>query len=408
MALPPFKALDLLLLAGLIITAPLSWASPVWLWKVYTFPAGLFKACFHYKRTGSMVRNMVFIAAGRITRLQAACIQIRVLAANIERNFQYLREFSPLGWRPEIRIVGAENIKSALEAGRGGILWVAPFLFNQLVVKKGLYEAGFRISHLSSFRHGQSGSRFGQRFINPVRTKPESSYVDERIIITPPGSSLTYVRAVQRRLRENGLVSITCQYMAEKMIEVSILNGKLDLATGPASFAHATGAKLLPVFTIRSGTGKFRIIIGSPIELPATCNRDAVIEFVTQKYAELVESYLINYPDLFMHWGSLRRSRKKQRVAEGTPGSRVMSDKRAQIFTRLAPILKFMKGADGNQELAEETQLLGRGVGLDSVEVLQLVTLIEKEYGVMIDDDEVAPHHFRSVGSLLTFIEGKL
>jgi acyl carrier protein/lauroyl/myristoyl acyltransferase len=406
--LPWFKVADLVLLAGLVTTAPLSWATPERLWRIYTFPVAFFKACLQYKGTRSRIRNIALLAPNRITRLQAACVEIRVIAANVERNFQYLREFSPLGWRPEIRVIGVENINNALAAGRGGILWVAPFSFNQLVVKKGLHEVGFRISHLSSYRHGQSGSRFGQRFINPIRTKPESSYVDERIIITPPGSSLAYVRRVERRLRENKLVSITCQYMAEKMIEVPMLNGRFDLATGPASFACATGAKLLPVFTIRSGTGKFDIIIEPPIELRSTCNRDAAVELLTQKYAKRVESFLIKFPYLFMHWASLRKSSRKRRGSGSDPGRQVMAGKRAQVFTLLAPILESMKGPGVNHGLGEETELLGRGIGLDSVEVLQLVTLIEKEYGVMIDDEELAPHHFRSVASLLTFIESKL
>jgi acyl carrier protein len=42
------------------------------------------------------------------------------------------------------------------------------------------------------------------------------------------------------------------------------------------------------------------------------------------------------------------------------------------------------------------------------VEVLQLVAAIEEEFELTIDDDELVPDHFRSMGNLITFIERRL
>jgi acyl carrier protein len=81
---------------------------------------------------------------------------------------------------------------------------------------------------------------------------------------------------------------------------------------------------------------------------------------------------------------------------------------RGKILGRIGPLLATLKGTNNGDGLDEEMGLLGRGIGLDSIEVLQLVTAIEKEFDVTIDDDELLPEQFRSVGNLITFIEGKL
>jgi acyl carrier protein len=87
---------------------------------------------------------------------------------------------------------------------------------------------------------------------------------------------------------------------------------------------------------------------------------------------------------------------------------RAMQRNRAKILGRIIPLINSLKGTNNSHELDEEMGLLGRGIGVDSIEVLQLVTAIEKEFDLTIDDDELAAEQFRSVGNLITFIEGKL
>lgn len=58
--------------------------------------------------------------------------------------------------------------------------------------------------------------------------------------------------------------------------------------------------------------------------------------------------------------------------------------------------------------LDERMGLLGEGIGLDSVEALQLVAAAEEEFGLTVRDDELLPEHFRTVGDFVTFIERRL
>ena len=52
-----------------------------------------------------------------------------------------------------------------------------------------------------------------------------------------------------------------------------------------------------------------------------------------------------------------------------------------------------------------DTGLYGKGIGLDSIEVLQIVAAIEEHYDTTLEDDELEPRHFQTVGALARFIE---
>lgn len=58
--------------------------------------------------------------------------------------------------------------------------------------------------------------------------------------------------------------------------------------------------------------------------------------------------------------------------------------------------------------LQKETPLLGAIPEFDSMVVVTLLTGIEEQYGVMIDDDEVGADIFETIGSLVQFVEQKI
>ena len=86
-----------------------------------------------------------------------------------------------------------------------------------------------------------------------------------------------------------------------------------------------------------------------------------------------------------------------------------MRVKREEILARIREILnEGLKLAVNGDSLGEEVGLLGRGIGLDSIEVLQVVAATEEEFGLTIDDDELRPEYFFTLGSLVTFIQVRL
>lgn len=52
--------------------------------------------------------------------------------------------------------------------------------------------------------------------------------------------------------------------------------------------------------------------------------------------------------------------------------------------------------------------LFGEGLGLDSVDALELVVAMEKEFGIKIRSDEISPDAFSSVGHLSRFIAERM
>jgi acyl carrier protein len=60
------------------------------------------------------------------------------------------------------------------------------------------------------------------------------------------------------------------------------------------------------------------------------------------------------------------------------------------------------------QEITADTPILGKGLGLDSVEALALVTEIESEFDIGIDDEELTVDLFRNIGTLAEFVGKKL
>jgi acyl carrier protein len=52
--------------------------------------------------------------------------------------------------------------------------------------------------------------------------------------------------------------------------------------------------------------------------------------------------------------------------------------------------------------------LFGAGLGLDSIDALELVLGVEQEFGVKIEDQEVGSQALASVDALATFVASKL
>ena len=57
--------------------------------------------------------------------------------------------------------------------------------------------------------------------------------------------------------------------------------------------------------------------------------------------------------------------------------------------------------------LTADSPLLGSVPELDSMAVVQIITMLESEFGITIDDDEMSAEVFATVGSLAQFVTEK-
>ncbi len=55
-------------------------------------------------------------------------------------------------------------------------------------------------------------------------------------------------------------------------------------------------------------------------------------------------------------------------------------------------------------DIKDDDQLVGGYTGIDSIDVLELVMMIEKDYGVKIESKELGAKVFASVRALATYI----
>ena len=61
---------------------------------------------------------------------------------------------------------------------------------------------------------------------------------------------------------------------------------------------------------------------------------------------------------------------------------------------------------DRNAQLSEDTLFLENGV-LDSTGVLELVSFIEEQFAVAVEDDEIVPENLNSLENIATYLRSK-
>lgn len=290
-------ARDVSLLAYLPALAILAWCLPERLW--YGQAMRLAKIRARGKSRAVRARLIARLLEGRGPAADAQLISTTLAAHRHHALMQVLR-FHRFGtWKPEVRLIGGEYVEHALSAGKGAILWVAPFVYSDLMTKVACHQHKLLATHLSRREHGFSTTRLGAQLFNPIWTSIENRYIAERVVMAP-GQTAAALRELVRRVRAKQLISITVSVApGQKTYSVPFLNGKLRLAGGAPSLAQRSGAALLPVFTILNADGAFVTTIHPSIRAPDGLDADAAIQHVVTQWAARAETYVLNWPDQY-------------------------------------------------------------------------------------------------------------
>ena len=59
-------------------------------------------------------------------------------------------------------------------------------------------------------------------------------------------------------------------------------------------------------------------------------------------------------------------------------------------------------------EIADDQSLFGEGLGLDSVDALELILGLEQEFGFKVENDDMGQEAFANVNALAGFVESRL
>ena len=281
--------------------------APAWLLPARTWPrlCRLVAALHvHLRRS----RPDGIARAATLDRIKISAEELeRALQAGIYQEILHtLREHRPGGWRPQIDVQGCENIDLALSKGRGAILWTSSWIFDELVVKKGLHQAGVHFIDLRSFPHPFSGTLYGKKILNPIQTRVEDRYLKDCVTILPD-EEVAAVLKLRSLLRRNEVVAIAAVGYGNKPVHVPFLDGVLKLSRGAPILAGLSKAPLLPIFTLPTSSGGFEVTIEQPLTAQASDNPQRDAEILAGQYAALLETYVCRSATTWPGWYSPSR-----------------------------------------------------------------------------------------------------
>jgi acyl carrier protein len=57
------------------------------------------------------------------------------------------------------------------------------------------------------------------------------------------------------------------------------------------------------------------------------------------------------------------------------------------------------------EDIGDDDPLFGGGLGLDSIDALEIVVMLESEFGIRIRNESAARENFRSIAALADFVQ---
>lgn len=305
---PTWQRSDLVTAASLAALLLPSWLLPERLWAPLWRARGRIPALTN-RGAIQWSADRVRAALGDECKPDPETIAEGIRAAVHELRMQDLRSWRPGGWHPRMSLEGEEHLRSALAGGKGAILWVAPFVFYSGITKIALHQRGYRVSHLSSPKHGYSETRFGVAFLNRIRCIPEERHLARRIVFDRNAPS-TAMMQMLRALKAGEVVSIVAASTeGSDMIKAPIFGGRLPVAVGAPRLAALTGAPLLPMFAVRDPEIGFRIVIEPPLHMAPGLSKDERCIAAAAKFLKRSDPWVRRYPEQWRAWSKWRTSK---------------------------------------------------------------------------------------------------
>ena len=280
---------------------PLSALLPERFWWPLALRLAWLKVALHLGKTNRRFERLAMIFGPRLPDNRYRRIVTESFAHDYVAYMQRFREHGSRSATPSVTVRGREHLDDALAGGRGVVLWVARFVYSDLLTKKGLHRAGLSVHHVSRPSHGFTGSRLAERFLDPLWLGPEERYLAERIVITNEASTAA-ARRMRRVLKDNGIISITIGHVGRQWCFAPFLCTRARQATGPANLASNAGAPLLPVHTVRNAAGDYEVDIGAALAAPSAGPREARFEAMAREMMQRTEQFALAAPAQFMFW----------------------------------------------------------------------------------------------------------
>ncbi|MDR3007537.1 MAG: phosphopantetheine-binding protein [Sphingobacterium sp.] len=79
-----------------------------------------------------------------------------------------------------------------------------------------------------------------------------------------------------------------------------------------------------------------------------------------------------------------------------------MEELKAELKTKIIEALNLEEVTV--DEIEDQAPLFGDGLGLDSIDALELTVLLDKDYGIKVTDPKIGKTIFQSIETLATYI----
>jgi lauroyl/myristoyl acyltransferase len=232
---------------------------------------------------------------------EAALAQYQMM---LEDAWARARNLHARGWEPTITVEGLERIRAAQAAGAGTILWRMSF-GSSLVAIIGLWRAGVPLVHLSSERHGAlSLAWIARTALCPLYRRTEHWFLRERVVIPWDGSTGVVMKTLLQRLSgDNAVVSIIGDQRGTQNVTTPFFGAQAQFAIGAPSLAWKAGSTLLPVYSVREGTGSYRVVIDEPIGVKRQLDRKEYAKQAVHEFSARMQDAIVRHPGSWSDWG---------------------------------------------------------------------------------------------------------
>ena len=206
-----------------------------------------------------------------------------------------------------VDVHGLENLRAALAAGHGAILWESNGFGRRTIMKRALRAHGIVLhqvhgpNDLGGFLLREPPSVLARRIIRPYFDKLEKHFVAANVYI-PQSNSLAFARTLIGTLDGTSVLCVSGDgEIGRNRIDGEFLSARFSLATGAVSLARLSGAPLLPVFCFEA-EGRSCVMIGEPLPAPRGASRASGFELALGQYVKLLDNYVRRYPEQYRNW----------------------------------------------------------------------------------------------------------
>lgn len=188
-----------------------------------------------------------------------------------------------------VKIENADTLEGAFRNGKGVIILTAHFGSWELLA------LGLRVNYPGVTIGRKIYFKKYDEYLNKLRKAN-----DVHVIYRDSSP-----RSMLKVLKENRILGIVADQDVDSVdgVFVNFFGKPAYTPTGPVMLAKVSGAPIIPAFIIRQKDNTHKLVIEKPVELVDTGDKEKDVIANTQRWSDVVESYIEKYPEqwVWMH-----------------------------------------------------------------------------------------------------------